>query len=175
MFDKEYSFRGIHALRVKSMVRLYEDAKFPIFERNFDVYLIAPIVGFMYGKTNIIDISVNSKADIFPDILMKNNNDLMFNYKLIMLLNSKYEPDLKKRIDKAFNYYNNDKIADDEKMYNSYVLGGVDVLYEKLIENSINIDDCLNNLYDFIEDFNERYGEKINNEDLSELFLLADI
>ena len=175
MFDKEYSFKGKHAFKVKSMVKRDQEHKFPIFERNLDVYLIAPIVGFMYGRTCEIEADSNFKTDIFPEQLFNNRNDLMFNYRLIMLLADKYEPDTKERINKAFNFLNNTKVSNDEHLFNSYVLGGIDVLYEKLVENSLNIDDCLNNLYDFIEDFNERYGEKVNKDDLSDLFLLADI
>jgi hypothetical protein len=175
MFDKEYTFRGTHAFKVRSMVKKDSDSKFPIFDRNMDIYLIAPIVGFMYGRTSSIDTSNNNKTDIFPDIIMKNREELLFNYRLIMLLTEKYEPNLKERITKAFNPYNNEKLIDDEKFYNSFVLGGVDVLYEKLVENAITLDDCLNNLYDFIEDFNERYGDKVNKDDLSDLFLLADV
>jgi len=181
MFDKEYTFKGKHGFKVKSMVKrdqqsLSVQQKFPIFERNLDVYLIAPIVGFMYGRTSEIDNDPNYKpTDIFPQQLSENKANLLFNFHLIMLLAFKYEPDEKERINKAFNYYNNDKLKDDEILYNSYVLGGVDILYEKLIENSLTIEDCLNNLYDFIEDFDERYGEKVNKDDLSKLFLLADV
>jgi hypothetical protein len=176
MFDKEYTFRGIHAFEVKSMVPQNDGTKyFPVFKRNFDIYLIAPIVGFMYGRHAEIDVSDNIKTDIFTEILINNKENLMYNYRLIMLLDDEYESDFNERINKAFKYYSSEKSVDDEKRYNAYVLGGVDFIYEKIIKNSITIDDCLNHLYDFIEDFNDRYGDKVNKINMEELFKLADV
>lgn len=41
-------------------------------------------------------------------------------------------PDEEKRIDKAFRHYGQDPA--DEERFDSYVRGGIDVLYEKLVE-----------------------------------------
>ena len=43
-FDREYVFKGKHA---KYVIEL----KNAIFARNIDVLIIAPIVGFLYGRT----------------------------------------------------------------------------------------------------------------------------
>jgi ferredoxin len=51
------------------------------------------------------------------------------------------------------------KCKPDEELYEDYVRGGVDVLYEKLIESANSEEDYLKNLYDFMEDFDERYGQ----------------
>ena len=50
-----------------------------------------------------------------------------------MLLDSEYEPDEQKRLDKAFRHLGQDEDLD---LFDQYVLGGVDVLYEKLIEGA---------------------------------------
>ena len=44
-------------------------------------------------------------------------------------------------------------------LYNCYVLGGVEVLYEHLIEKS---NDYIANLYDFLEDFENRYNDDLD-------------
>ena len=49
MFDKEYLFRGRHAERVNILTAKFDDST-KLFERNFDVYIMAPIVGFLYGR-----------------------------------------------------------------------------------------------------------------------------
>lgn len=59
----------------------------------------------------------------------------MFNFRLIMLLDKQYEPDEDKRIDKAFRHMGENPA--DEERFDSYVRGGVDVLYEKLIEEQL--------------------------------------
>lgn len=91
---------------------------------------------------------------------MNNSDDLNFNYKLIMLLDKENEPDPEKRIDKAFRGIKNEA---DEQLYNSYVLGGVEVLYENLIDKS---SDYIANLYDFLETFENRYNTDVNVDDV---------
>ncbi len=96
---------------------------------------------------------------IFGDILMKNADQLMFNFRLIMLLDKKYEANDEKRIEKAFKGNNT---TEDEQRYEQYVRGGVDVLYEKLMEGVNNANDYAIRLYDFLEEFDERYNQTID-------------
>ena len=45
MFDKQYRFRGIHAVRVDALTSVFDEAsKAKLFERNVDVYTNAPLV-----------------------------------------------------------------------------------------------------------------------------------
>ena len=173
MFNKEYSFRGSHAAKVIKMTAPFDQMNNKIFARNFDVYLLAPVVGFMYGRNALLDRENNEKTDIFPDILIREKNDLMFNYRLIMLLDKEYEPDFDERINKAFRYYGSPKAKLDEERYDSYVRGGIDVLYEKIMEGANNPDDYLKNLYDFMEEFDERYNSNVSTDSILNLCKLA--
>ena len=91
----------------------------------------------------------------------------MFNLRLIMLLDTDYEPDEDKRIDKAFRHMGED--PHDEERFDAYVRGGVDVLYEKLIEGVTDTDDYVNRLYDFLDEFNERFNEEVSKESVLQL------
>jgi len=173
MFDKEYSFRGSHAAKVIKMTASFDQKNNKIFARNFDVYLLAPIVGFMYGRDAPQDRENNEKTDIFPDILIREKNDLMFNYRLIILLDKDYEPDFDERFNKAFRYYGSPKAQPDEERYDSYVRGGVDILYEKIMGGAKNPDDYLKNLYDFMEEFDERYNSSVSTDSILDLCKLA--
>ena len=42
-------------------------------------------------------------------------------------------------------------------------------MYEKLIGKATNIDEYINNLYDFIEEFNERFASKTSSEEIVSL------
>lgn len=172
MFDKEYSFRGKHCDYVIKLTAEYDAKKHKLFSTNYDVYAIAPIIGFLYGRKAELDKSGDS-TKIFPDKLMKEQQNLLFNYRLIMILDKNHESDLNERLNKAFRYYGSEKAAPDEELYESYVRGGVEVIYEKLIANATNEDDYLKNLYDFLEEFNERYNESVNIENIIDLCQLA--
>lgn len=160
VFDKEYAFKGVHADKVNELTKDFDNSGNRLFVRNLDVYILAPIVGFLYQRMADVDTTPDIKpTKIFGDILMKNADQLMFNFRLIMLLDKKYEPNSEKRIEKAFKGNNS---AEDELRYEQYVRGGVDVLYEKLMEGVNNTNDYVIRLYDFLEEFDERYNQTID-------------
>lgn len=171
MFDKQYRFRGRHAVRVDKLTGVFDsDSKAKLFDRNVDVYTNAPLVGFLYGRRAEIDNEKNPETNqvynqnVMGDRVIYSQEELTFNFRLIMLLDKDYEPDEDKRIDKAFRHMGDDPA--DEERFDSYVRGGVDVLYEKLIEGASSLDDFISRLYDFIEEFHERFHEETNVEEI---------
>lgn len=108
MFDKEYSFRGKHCDYVIKLTAEYDGKRHKLFPTNYDVYEIAPIIGFLYGRQAELDKSGDA-TKIFPDKLLKEQQNLLFNYRLIMILDKNHEPDLNERLNKAFRYYGTDK------------------------------------------------------------------
>lgn len=165
MFDNEYAFKGKHADIVMNLTKEFDSKKNKLFRTNYDVYLLAPIIGFLYQRKSDVDNSSNSSTKIWGDMLIKNSDDLMFNYRLIMLLDKNNEPDAEKRIEKAFRGNNSE---DDEALYESYVRGGVEVIYEKLMAEVNTSDEYINKLYDFLEEFDERYNQTIDKEQVLE-------
>jgi hypothetical protein len=171
LFDDDYSFKGIHAEKVIELTASFDEKGNKLFTRNLDVYLIAPIVGFIYGKKSEIDIS-GKTTNILYAAMSKEITTLWFNYRLIMLLDKNNEPDFDKRVEKAFRDYGSEQAKLDEELYESYVRGGVDILHEKLITTvSPHVEDYLKKLYLFMEEFEKRYGQ--NTEEILNLVQLA--
>ena len=170
IFQGDYQFKGSHAEKVIRLTAAFNKTNDKLFNRYLDVYILAPIVGFLYNKTAVLDTS-GKPANILYDAMSKETSTLWFNYRLIMLLDKQYEPDFEKRVDKAFRNYGKDQAIPDEERYESFVRGGVEVLFEKLIESSNTEEDYLKNLYDFMEEFEERYGQSF--EDIVDLCRLA--
>lgn len=174
MFDKQYRFRGRHAARVDKLTGVFDtNSKAKLFERNVDVYANAPLIGFLYGRTADIDDEKNPETNqvynqnVMGDRVIYSQEELTFNFRIIMLLDKEYEPDEEKRIDKAFRHMGEN--PDDEARFDSYVRGGVDVLYEKLIEGASSPDDYVSRLYDFVEEFQERFNEDIASDEILKL------
>lgn len=172
MFDKEYSFRGSHAEKVNKLTAPFNKDGNKMFSRNLDVYLVAPIIGFTYSRKATIDKS-DPNTKIFVEQLMNVQLNLWFNYRLIMILDASYEPNFDERINKSFKYYSTEKAKPDEILFDNYVLGGVEVLYEKIIESAHSEEYFLMSLYDFLEEFYERYNEKIDTNSILDLCKLA--
>lgn len=165
MFDKQYVFKGAHALKVDRLTAQFdENSKAKMFSRNVDIYVMAPIIGYLYGRQASLDTSTPETQNVMGDRVIYSQEDLKYNYRLIMLLDTKYEPDAQKRIDKAFRVMGTSAAVEDEALFDRYVRGGVDVLYEKLIDGASNADEYVEHLYDFLEEFEERFNENITAE-----------
>jgi hypothetical protein len=169
IFNGDYQFKGSHAEKVNRLTAAFSGTN-SLFNRNLDVYILAPIVGFLYNRTAPIDAS-GKAANILYHAMSKELNTLWFNYRLIILLDNNHEPDFNKRVDKAFRYYGKEAALPDEDRYEEFVRGGVELLYEKLIEPSNAEEDYLKNLYDFMEEFEDRYGQ--SSEEIVDLCRLA--
>jgi len=169
MFDKQYRFSGTHAEKVNALTAIFDDsAKVRLFEHNYDVYINAPLIGFLYGRKSTKNTNSNiADQNIFPEQMINNSELLKYILRLIILLDVDYEPDVEKRLDKAFRELGKDE--NDLFLFDSYVLGGVEVLYEKLIEDASGPDDYVNKMYDFIEEFHERFNDDLTNEDVLKL------
>ena len=123
IFDHEYFFHGIHADRLVALTSQFgKSASMKLLPRNVDVFMIAPVIGFIYGKRAALD---NSQPDR-----------------------------TQKRLDKAFRFMGTPQAEPDEKRFEEYMRGGIDVLYEKLVSPGQNYE---KNLISFLEEFNERY------------------
>lgn len=167
MFDKQYRFTGSHAAMVNSLTSVFDEkSKAKLFSRNLDVYINAPMIGFLFGrkgkKNNQAEIANQS---IFPEQLIDNAENLKYIYQLIMLLDKEHEPEQEKRLDKAFRQ-SVGYVESDMALFDEYVLGGVEVLYEKLIEGSTEPGEYINRLYDFLEDFYLKFNEDISVDEI---------
>lgn len=172
MFDRDYQFKGTHAEKVNQLTSSFNE-NHKLFKYSWQIYLMAPIIGVLYQKKADINNENGSYTNILLSQITPRVEDLTFNYRLIMLLDRKDILTIDERMDKAFRYYNTEKAAEDEKTYNQYVLGGVDILYDKLIKDASMPEDYINNLYDFMEELDERYNQSVDNVDIDELCRLA--
>lgn len=128
-YVKEYSFKGTHAEKVNKLTAKFDD-KNQLFKRNLDVYMMAPIVGFLFQKKADVNSGDGTQkpTKIFPQQLIENSDDLAFTYRLIMLLDKKNAESVDERVDKAFRQFNSPQAENDEKLFDQYVLGGVGLI-----------------------------------------------
>lgn len=158
MFDNEYSFKGSHAVKVSKLTAKFPQSGNSLFKRNIDIFVLAPIVGMLYNRKSDTD-SGNETTKIFPGQFTNHHNDVYFSYRLIMLSAQKEKCSINERVNKAFNGEAYGTLEEDFKIFEKYLLGGIDVIYEKLIEkdNPSSEDDYISNLNNFLAEIHERY------------------
>ena len=148
----QYRFYGTHALRADELVSL------GFFPRIVDVLMVAPVVGFEYGRTAERNTQDDADKSVFLKQLNDANAQFELNYKAIMLLDKVYAPDADVRFRKAFQVMPENREKDDLEHYEAYVRGGVDFLHEKLIGSGNTSTERLADLLDLVESFADRYS-----------------
>lgn len=174
LFRSQVRFYGKHGQYLEALTPDNAKAKeesLPEIERTkylfttvVDIYAMAPLVGYLYQRKADRDGSEATK-NIMEGALSSHYNQLMFSYELLMILDKGSEPDLNERIRRAFR-------ADDEltakgfAVFNDYARGGIEVLYENLIDTASSPEDLARNLVDFVADYNDKFLEEIEDLDL---------
>jgi hypothetical protein len=170
LFDRNIIITGKHS----AYMDLLKDNNF--FARHLDVYINAAIVGFQYNRKSSPDKSEaykDKRTQIHTEQLVKESSILEFIYRLIMLLDSQKEIALEDRINRAFRDDSlsdvSEKHAENMNIFNYYVLGGIEILYEKIIEKGVTEQDFMKNAYEFIKEQNLSFTNKSADEILYEL------
>ena len=181
MFDNAYTFTGKHAYYVRYLCGLDASGyktktniesggdRLKIFETYRDVYVLAPVLGFIFnrksGRSKSLDelkLELNGDIQIDDAVIrqdaMKNvYSELEFIYRLIMLLDESNGNSVGDRISRAFRddatEDKNNRVEENMVMFDSYVLGGVEILYEKLTEGCTSKEDYIDRIFGFVEEF----------------------
>lgn len=151
MFEQDVIITGTHSKYIK----ILKDES-GIFARNLDVYMLAPILGFQNkrkGKKNREDDARTTiQAQQFCDV----KDDCELVYRLIMLLDGEGLTK-EERLDRAFRYdADKDKaeeFAANMALYESYVLGGIEYIYEMFADGCVTKDDYIERIYQNVLDF----------------------
>ena len=166
MLDSEYRFQGTHAEKAIKLSEPYNDKGDRILPRTVDLMMLAPIVGFLYQKRPVVDKSNDKERKVFVGQLVTNKADIMYVFSTIMLLDKEYEPDVQKRVEKAFSG-NNTK--EDEERFNSYMRGGVDIIYDKIMGDNALPKDYLTRFFDFLDEMKNRGSFDVDRESFLQL------
>ncbi len=172
MFENDYTLFGKHATYVKF---LRDEAK--VFKRYIDVYMNGAILGFLYGRKAIRDSTSTDRARVYADTFANEKARCEFIFRLIMVLDKTTGYTIEERVDRAFRDdaegSNTEKNKKNMELFHSYVLGGIEVLYEQFTEDCITQDDYINKIYDVVTKFKDevegvpyadRIGEIIDNK-----------
>jgi hypothetical protein len=154
IFDKNISIVGKHSYYLDLL------KESGLFKRHLDVYINAVIVGFQYNRISQEDNKSehfkDARTQIHTEQLVKETTTLEFIYRLIMLLDKKETISIEDRISRAFREDAIEEISDKHQenmhLFKSYVLGGLEILYEKILEKGTTDQDYMKNAYEFIKE-----------------------
>lgn len=167
MFDKDYKITGKHANLWKDLCNLAgnvpdreQHTNFKIFNAYIDAYVLCPLIGYLYNRKGVIDNSEDGEAGMLAAVFRDRSSQLKFVYQTLMLLDEESEPDIDKRIQRAFKFSKTNEeerkfIDNNMKIYHAYFYGGLEVMHEQFVQQCIDEDDYLKQMHDFVMRFYE--------------------
>ena len=167
MFNSDFRITGKHANYWKDLCVLAGNVpdrdqhnNFKIFNAYIDAYIVCPIIGYQFNRKGTIDNSIEGNAGMLADVIIKRSNELKYVYQILMLVDEESEPDVDKRVFRAFNLSEKTEedrlfIAQNMKIFNSYFLGGLEVLHEMFVDECIDDDSYLSKIHEFVNHFYE--------------------
>ncbi len=154
MFENDYTFNGKHATYIKYLV---DEAK--LFERYIDVLMNGAVFGLLYNRTGSRDRDSQDRARVYADAFANCRDDCMFLYRLAMLLDQSTDLTNEQIVDRAFrddaNGSENEKVKANLELFYSYVLGGIEVLFEVLTDGCTVEIDYIDKAFDKMKSFRE--------------------
>lgn len=181
MFENDYTINGKHATYLKFLaVKNARDDdgsdgtnRARLFERYIDVYMNAAIWGLLYQRTAPRDNTSNDRARIYADAFSNEHDNCVFLYRLVMLLDKTTDLSQDERIDRAFKYDTLDdkkeEFAKCMELFNSYVRGGIEQMYETYTDGCTTRDDYLDKTYEVLSDFKKEVDGYSYEEELKKL------
>lgn len=160
MFNKDYTIKGKHAEYMRFLVSSSEGLTLgrsaKIFDYGYQLLTIAPMIGALYDLKPEVEENKGMDFTVKAIQMIRNKEKLEKTYRLILLgeRTLKISPD--DRINFVFRPQNDDKEKADE-LFNSYMRGGIEWLYNKTCKNGTNSDNYLSNIISAIHEFTQEF------------------
>ncbi len=168
MFEKDIIITGTHASYIKEMKEVAG-----LFARNLDIYMLAPIMGFLNNRKGQKNNEGGEKSTIQAQQLSNVKEDCELIYRLIILLDGD-DIDKDERLNRAFRYDSDveKKKEFDNAMefYNEYVLGGIEYMYETFVAGCVEVDDYTTKIFEAASDFQDEINELDYSEEVKKYF-----
>lgn len=154
MLFNEKVFYGKHAEYVLFLCKdrgQINEMGLNLFQSKIELYILAPIIGIIYNRKAKTEQG-SKKTTIQLQQINNYQDDLEYVYRIVLLLDNKENLSYSERLDRAFRYDNDEeKTAENMKIFNEYVLGGIEYIYEKFKDTIGSEEELLFNLIEFLD------------------------
>lgn len=160
MFTGDIYIRGKYATYLKYLSQKTEknDKKEKVagvFERMIDVYMTAAIVGVNYGLRRDDENTNSDTVKIFADVVNREQDNLISIFRIVMLVDNSTGLSADEKIARAFKAPDT---SENMKLFNAYVRGGIEWLYEQFTDGATTRDEYISKIHEVVESFKEENG-----------------
>lgn len=155
MFTTDIFVRGKHATYLKYLSKKTEknDRKEKVagvFERAIDVYMTAPIIGLVYGLRRDEFEPNSDTVKIFTETVNREQLNLISIYRTVLLVDNSRGLTADEKIEQAFK---TPDTPENMKIFNAYLRGGIEWLYEQITTGAVTRDEYLAKIYEIVGNF----------------------
>lgn len=155
MFTTDIFVRGKHATYLKYLSKKTEknDRKEKVagvFERAIDVYMTAPIIGLVYGLRRDEFEPNSDTVKIFTETVNREQLNLISIYRMVLLVDNSRGLTADEKIEQAFK---TPDTPENMKIFNAYLRGGIEWLYEQITTGAVTRDEYLAKIYEIVGNF----------------------
>ncbi len=154
MFTNDILLKGKHATYADFLSKTSEQNDKSkkvagVFETLYDVYIIGTVIGLYHGLKSPEDKSSSDTKRIFADKVIREQHNLLFVYRLVMLIDNSVKTN-EEKVARAFKEGEN---KENIELFNSYARGGIEWLYEQFSLTANTKDEYLEKIYDIVSAF----------------------
>ena len=157
MFTGDIVIKGKHADYARFLWRSQNDSRqniADVFQELMDLYMVAPIIGVQNGLKSPEDNSTKTLVRMFSDKVNKEQLKLKLIYRLVMLCDNSAKLSDDEKISRAFKEDDNEE---NMKIFNSYVRGGIEWLYEEFTEGANTKDEYIAKINEIVSDYKDEF------------------
>lgn len=121
-----------------------------VLERHIDVYMVGAVIGACKGLMRGEDNISSDTVKIFSDVVSKEESNLKNIFRMVLLVDNSGNLSADEKIHRAFR---TPEDPENMKIFNSYVRGGIEWLYEQVTYSSTTKDEYLEKIYDIVTSF----------------------
>lgn len=156
MFTTDILLKGKHATYAEFLSKTTEQNNKSkkvagVFDTLYDVYATGAVIGLYFGLKTPEDKDSTDSKRIFAEKVIKEQLNLQFIYRLVMLVDNSLTTN-EEKVARAFKDEDN---KDNMQLFNSYVRGGIEWLYEQFTSTASTKDEYLEKIYDIVSEFKQ--------------------
>lgn len=140
-FKSDYKFYGKHARMVSELCYL-NDYQHTYFKRLVDIIPMAAVIGFRLDRKAEADYAPVETKTVFLQQMLNVKENLDFILQMMIMLENAQQIPQEEAVKKAFRgAETKEEFEQYQDMFDSYVRGGIEELYERLVVRKADSDD----------------------------------
>lgn len=140
-FKSDYKFYGKHARMVSELCYL-NDYQHTYFKRLVDIIPMAAVIGFRLDRKAEADYAPVETKTVFLQQMLNVKENLDFILQMMIMLENAQQIPQEEAVKKAFRgAQSKEEFEQYQDLFDSYVRGGIEELYERLVIRKADSDD----------------------------------